>query len=780
MGASVVDFIGSYLEKLISHKRRPQTNNENDIPGGQKVEERDDFNLYSDGKRSRLFMNVIQSTRPDESPREALSNKTRSDNENYSYSRQKNIGLNLRRKVDAISVSGDLLSRYIDRDTAQYINHAIEEIKQLSVHVAFVGQANTGKSSLINALARQPNFLPTDVNPWTTVVTKLHFGLPGASSGATFDFFNWDEWERLAQGNRRVKELTTRLVPDFDWDAFRQQVQTLHDQAKARLGPQFEALIGTQHTYDSATAEILERYVCAEPLEPHASAGTKAGELSCVTKLANIYLDLGCFSFPTTLIDTPGVNDPFLVRDEITRQNLELADVYIVVLNARQPLSTADVRLLRMLQGVEKEKLIVFVNKIDEIENFDRYKPGMLKRIRDILRREIAAEDIPVEFGSAYLANMALTGNYGQAHQYMSNLHSIEVDDLITTYSSESYWKDESAATEKALETIFLHSGVSALTEKLSTLMQKGPVPVILVDMINMLIAIAQNAELLVEKQKNLIERALEHSDTGDEAMRELVSCAVDQVNSLESEMSSQVDVLTESALAAVDRQTDALRTELTEIVAGFARSQSQSFLAHHETHNSSPWNCKTVPLRLELEAACNQTIRGLYEEIASLQHSAGGGIFAIAQKSEMGETFNIVCWPLLSSTTSLSLPPLSEMSSVDPDSPGWQQWDTQAMTLEMQADHIKTAILDDFGAIIDNVSSLILEQYKEYITKVEKHFHAIIINALAEQKKALGKIDGILMEEEVTAALTAELTSCRRHLQTYRWVISTLKPHRR
>src|SRR3546814_15588565 len=62
--------------------------------------------------------------------------------------------------------------------------------------------------------------------------------------------------------------------------------------------------------------------------------------------------------FPyTTLfrsIDTPGTNDPFLVRDEITRRALENADIYIVVLTARQALSSADVALLRILRGDRK------------------------------------------------------------------------------------------------------------------------------------------------------------------------------------------------------------------------------------------------------------------------------------------------------------------------------------------------------------------------------------------------------------------------------------------
>src|SRR5260221_10593344 len=79
------------------------------------------------------------------------------------------------------------------------------------------------------------------------------------------------------------------------------------------------------------------------------------GQYSDITKTAVLYFKSNEFGFPTILIDTPGTNDPFLVRDEITRRSLDGADFHIVVLTAQQPLSTADVTLFRMLCGLHKE-----------------------------------------------------------------------------------------------------------------------------------------------------------------------------------------------------------------------------------------------------------------------------------------------------------------------------------------------------------------------------------------------------------------------------------------
>ena len=113
---------------------------------------------------------------------------------------------------------------------------------------------------------------------------------------------------------------------------------------------------------------LLVRYVGTEYAQAESAAEQVEGEFSDITKCADIFLDLGAFSFPTVVIDTPGVNDPFLVRDEITRQNLEAADICVVVVTAWQRLSATDLNLLRMLRGLKKDRLIVFVNKVDELK----------------------------------------------------------------------------------------------------------------------------------------------------------------------------------------------------------------------------------------------------------------------------------------------------------------------------------------------------------------------------------------------------------------------------
>jgi hypothetical protein len=75
----------------------------------------------------------------------------------------------------------------LDNDAAAALENHLQEGRCDACRIAVIGQVKAGKSTLINALIRRPGFLPADVNPWTAVVTNLHFGRP-SDAGAVYQF----------------------------------------------------------------------------------------------------------------------------------------------------------------------------------------------------------------------------------------------------------------------------------------------------------------------------------------------------------------------------------------------------------------------------------------------------------------------------------------------------------------------------------------------------------------------------------------------------------------
>jgi len=338
------------------------------------------------------------------------------------------VGTSLARLKRGLLESGNQLREAMEPAGTGLVTDAMAMLEQQVCRIAVIGQIKAGKSSFINALVQQPELLPTDVNPSTTAVTNLHFrACRDGEDPAAFEFFTASEWDTLAEGGGKLRELTERLVPGFETDLLRRHVMALRSRAAARLGPEFQRLLGQSHRFAKLSPDVLRQYVCQGHMAVMV-ADQPIGRFSDITKSADLVLPEGPFDYPVTVIDTPGTNDPFLVRDEITRRCLEAADITIVVLTARQALATSDVALLRILRGLQKERIIVFLNRIDELSDIGKDCEQVADSVRRKLRLEFPGTDIPLIEGSAWWANCALARDFpgerclsGRAVNYLQN-----------------------------------------------------------------------------------------------------------------------------------------------------------------------------------------------------------------------------------------------------------------------------------------------------------------------------------------------------------------------
>src|SRR5262249_40185332 len=158
------------------------------------------------------------------------------------------------------------LSGLLGEHAAPLLDAARTQLDERACRIAVIGQVKAGKSTFINALSERPGLLPTDINPWTVVVTALHFrkGPTAPEHAAVFHLFSVDEWQQLADGGGgRLRELTERLVPGFQSDLLRAQLEVMRKRAERRLGPRFAELLGKCHRYQTVTPQILTDYVSA-------------------------------------------------------------------------------------------------------------------------------------------------------------------------------------------------------------------------------------------------------------------------------------------------------------------------------------------------------------------------------------------------------------------------------------------------------------------------------------------------------------------------------------
>ncbi|WP_162617677.1 dynamin family protein [Yoonia maritima] len=306
---------------------------------------------------------------------------------------------------------GNLLARL--REAVALLSHdrvlaLIEELDNLSIGVSLIGQVKAGKTALTNALIGKPEMLPSDVNPWTSVVTSVHINTPKpAGKAAVFNFFTTQEWLNMVEVGGTLGETATRSGFDEEVDEMHAQIREMQQRTELRLGHNFALLMGGKHSFVGFSSEMLRKYVC---LGDEGSATIPDGRYADVTKSADIYIDSASYRVPTIIHDTPGVNDPFLMREAITLDSLTGTDICVLVLSAQQSFSTVDVALLRTIRSMKKSSIIFFVNRIDALDNPTEQIPEIDSFIRDVLRTEELSPDIPIIFGSAAWAEMAVFG----------------------------------------------------------------------------------------------------------------------------------------------------------------------------------------------------------------------------------------------------------------------------------------------------------------------------------------------------------------------------------
>ena len=310
------------------------------------------------------------------------------------------------------------LAELTDKGAARSVARLKVQLDGFEPAVTVLGQVKSGKTSLINAMAGWADLLPSDVNPWTSVVTSLHLapGREKKETGAKFKFMTEDEWDRLLTKGGRMGELAGRAGADSELEKLRQQVEMIREKSRTRLGRNFELLMGQKHEYGYFDKNLLERYICLgddfELEGEEAEEGTEEqGRFADITRSADLYLNCQTVPFRMCLRDTPGVNDTFMMREQITIQAVRDSRICIVVLSAGQALTSVDMGLIRLISNLQSREVIIFVNRIDELPDPANQIAEIEASIRQTLRDHHGPHDAEIVFGSAYWANKVLSGD---------------------------------------------------------------------------------------------------------------------------------------------------------------------------------------------------------------------------------------------------------------------------------------------------------------------------------------------------------------------------------
>jgi hypothetical protein len=362
----------------------------------------------------------------------------------------------------------DNLAEIGDETTAKMAAKLGQQLDALEPSVTMIGQVKAGKTSLVNAMVGWPGLLPADVNPWTSVVTSLHVSPRPFAEGdirAAFRFFEPSEWDRLLEKGGRIGELAERAGHEAELEKVRRQVERMREKSRSRLGKRFELLLGQQHDYERFDEALIERYVClGDDFAGEGGAAEMQGRFADITKSADLYLHRPEFPMKLCIRDTPGVNDTFMMREQITIRAIRDSRICVVVLSAHQALSTVDMALIRLISNIRSREVVIFVNRIDELSDPANQVGEIRDSIRATLKKHEGPADAEIIFGSAHWANLAIA----------DRLDELEADSAAALLNWAESELKEGSDDEAFVSDVWRLSGIPALYRALAARITEG------------------------------------------------------------------------------------------------------------------------------------------------------------------------------------------------------------------------------------------------------------------------------------------------------------------
>ena len=584
------------------------------------------------------------------------------------------------------------------------IEEAVNFLERQSCRVAVIGQVKAGKSSFINAFAGRPGLLPCDVNPWTAVVTNLHFFHADAMrESARFEFFDADEWRRIAESGGPLRELTERFVPGFDRSLLEAQLQSMRRRAEVRLGPQFASLLGQHHDFTALVPDLLGRYVSAGRDDFGA-----ATSFSDITKSADIFFAGPRLGFPLTLVDTPGTNDPLLVRDEITRQCLSSADIYVVVLTAQQPLATGDLALLRLLRGLHRDRIVIFINRIDGLRDIASSVARVVSHVETQLRMEFPSTDFPIIVGSARWANCAQSGDAGAFARIL--------DMPLCTYAADrGYGRLETATGEprpsrEARAAVFELSGLPAVAAAVDHLAGHSNPAHSIHQLATFFLQIAQSSLFAGRAELQSLARARSETGAGYHETQ-IAARAADlaQIERVAEELQANLTLFEDALRDVVHRCARDLNTLLVRRLAEFTELAVAELMRAY-ARNASAWSCDPRLLRDMLQTEFLRVYRFWEAQLIQVDRHMKQQLRSVLAKAamEIGEpppdSIEIPAGYLP------SIAPLSRVVAMDLAGPWWKAWWYGRPALADRVSELRKLVTGEFEPLIGDLVQAALQ----------------------------------------------------------------------
>ena len=279
----------------------------------------------------------------------------------HSFEPKESLLVKIPQDFDFHGIKDILLSTKIDNDLIeqshwmQQWNEISQSLSQAKFSVGITGVMNAGKSTMLNALLGG-EILGTSTVPETANLAIItHAKKPHAK----VHFWSKDEWNRIEKS-----ALTSPPMAKFV------------EQTKDLIGSDWDGFITKNGFIQSIEPKELAYFT---------SATLSKGRCNIV-KSVELALDISFCAEGVSIVDTPGLDDPIIQREEITKSYLANCDAMVHLMNASQSATKKDVDfIIDALTYQRVAHLILVITRIDGVDE------ASLKEVIEYTKNSIEA-----------------------------------------------------------------------------------------------------------------------------------------------------------------------------------------------------------------------------------------------------------------------------------------------------------------------------------------------------------------------------------------------------
>ena len=233
-------------------------------------------------------------------------------------------------------------------ETSDYINNQ-------KFSIGITGVMNAGKSTMLNALMGK-EILGSAVVPETANLTIVKHNV---TENAKVYYWNESEWDKIVKSSEQLDSMK-----DFV------------NETNSIFGDKLQSYIKPTSRFDEIGIDELSSYTSAE-----------ASEKKCnLVKYVELGSNLDFLSDGIEIVDTPGLDDPVIQREEITKEYIGACDMMLHLMNVSQSATLKDVEfIIDALLYQNISKLLIVITRADTVskEQLDEvinYTKSSIKR----------------------------------------------------------------------------------------------------------------------------------------------------------------------------------------------------------------------------------------------------------------------------------------------------------------------------------------------------------------------------------------------------------------